>query len=108
MWGELTDFPILHATSEAVNDSVPSAYNRDMHIIAIGWIYVAGLMALTESNAVAGILTFLFYGFMPVALLFWISGSGKRRRRRRAQEQSKEALDKLASQPDGADAKQNQ
>lgn len=79
-----------------------------MHIIAIGWIYVAGLMALTEPNAVAGILTFFFYGFMPVALLFWISGSGKRRRRRRAQERSEEALDKLPGQPDSANPQHDQ
>lgn len=64
-------------------------------------------MALTESSIVGGILTFMFYGFMPVALLFWISGSGKRRRYRRAQEKSEETLDKLPSQPDGSNAKQD-
>jgi hypothetical protein len=84
------------------------AYNCTMHIIAIGWIYVAGLMALTESSIVAGILSFVFYGLMPVALLSWIGGSRKRRLRRRQQERLDEALDELARQPDGQDPQRNQ
>jgi hypothetical protein len=79
-----------------------------MHIIAIGWLYVAGLMALTESGIVAGILTFVFYGLMPVALLSWIGGSRKRRQRRREQERLDEALDELPCQPDGQHPSSNQ
>lgn len=103
---------ILHPTYEAVNDRVlpadTPAYNCAMHIIAIGWLYVAGLMALTESSIVAGILTFIFYGLMPVALLSWLGGSHKRRQRRREQERLDEALDELARQPDGQDTKRDQ
>lgn len=79
-----------------------------MHIIAIGWLYVAGLMALTESGIVAGILTFVFYGLMPVALLSWIGGSRKRRQRRRAQERLDEALNELPCQPDSQHPSSNQ
>ena len=43
-----------------------------MYIIAIGWLYVTVLMALTETSVVAGVLTFLFYGLFPVALLVWL------------------------------------
>lgn len=54
-----------------------------MYIIAIAWIYVTLLMALTEANITAGILTFTLYGLFPLALLLWLFGSPIRRRRNR-------------------------
>jgi hypothetical protein len=52
-------------------------------ITAVAWIYVVGLMALTETSIVAGIVTFLFYCVLPLGILFYIAGSGKRKARRR-------------------------
>lgn len=52
-------------------------------ITAVAWIYVVGLMALTETSVVAGIVTFLFYCVLPLGILFYIAGSGKRKARRR-------------------------
>lgn len=57
-----------------------------MYIIAIAWIYVTLLMAVTEANVTAGILTFLLYGVMPLALLLWLFGAPLRRRHRREAE----------------------
>jgi hypothetical protein len=57
-----------------------------MYIVAIAWIYVTLLMALTESNITAGILTFALYGLMPLALLLWLFGSPMRRRKRQQEE----------------------
>jgi len=57
-----------------------------MYIVAIGWLYVALMMAITEHNIVAGVATFVFYGLGPVALLLYILGTPARRRRRRARE----------------------
>lgn len=54
-----------------------------MYIIAIGWLYIIVLMAATERSLVAGLLTLVFYGIAPVALLFWIFGARGRRRMRR-------------------------
>ena len=51
-----------------------------MYIVAIAWLYVTLMMALTEPNLVAGILTFVFYGFLPCALLLWLIGTPQRRR----------------------------
>ncbi|HPT48751.1 MAG TPA: hypothetical protein PLS67_04285 [Accumulibacter sp.] len=64
-----------------------------MHIVAIGWLYVTALMALTESSAVAGVLTFLFYGVLPTTLSWWLSGGRKRHHRRapRSEEPSPDA-----------------
>lgn len=58
-----------------------SVYNPLMYIIAIGWLYVTVLMALTETSIIAGILTLLFYGLLPIALLLWLFGGPARRRR---------------------------
>lgn len=52
-----------------------------MYIIAIGWLWVALMMAITEANAVAGTLSFVFYGMLPCALLLWLLGTPARRRR---------------------------
>ena len=57
-----------------------------MLIVAIAWIYVVGLMALTEPTVVAGIVTFLFYCVLPLGTLCYIAGTGKRKARRRAEE----------------------
>ena len=52
-----------------------------MYIVAIAWLYVVGLMALAEDSLVAGLLTLLFYGLAPLALLLWLLGTPERRRR---------------------------
>lgn len=74
-----------------------------MYIIAIGWLYVTLLMALTESSIVAGVLSFIFYGLAPTALLVWLLGTKARRRRSAAI-----AGDHLANAPNGGDSKSDQ
>lgn len=71
-----------------------------MLIVAIAWIYVVGLMALTEPTVVAGIVTFLFYCVLPLGTLMYIAGTGKRKARRRAEEQA--ARDARAASDAGA------
>lgn len=51
-----------------------------MYIVAIGWLWVVLMMAITESSATAGILTFVFYGLAPLALFLWLVGTPARRR----------------------------
>jgi hypothetical protein len=51
-----------------------------MYIVAIGWIYVTLLMAVTETNITAAILTFCLYGLAPLALILWLFGTPQRRR----------------------------
>lgn len=52
-----------------------------MWIVAIAWIYVVGLMALTETSAVAGVMTFLGYCVLPLSILYYLTGSKRRQRR---------------------------
>lgn len=81
-----------------------------MYIVAIGWLYVTVLMALTETSAVAGVLTLIFYGLVPVSLLLWLGGGKARRQRQRYREETNARLlaDQRARQGDGADAKADQ
>lgn len=69
-----------------------------MLIVAIAWIYVVGLMALTEPTVVAGIVTLLFYCVVPLGILFYLAGSRKRKARRVAQEQAAHAARMAARQ----------
>ena len=73
-----------------------------MLIIAIAWIYVVGLMALTETSIVAGIMTFFFYCVLPLAILFYLAGS-RRRARKRARAAAPRAPNQSASKPDQTD-----
>ncbi|MBP0622794.1 hypothetical protein [Cupriavidus consociatus] len=62
-----------------------------MYIVAIGWLYVALMMAITEHTVVAGVATFVFYGLAPVALVLYILGTPARRRRKLQAERSAQA-----------------
>ncbi|MDO8314527.1 MAG: hypothetical protein Q7T00_04705 [Rugosibacter sp.] len=68
-----------------------------MYIIAIGWLYITLLMAATEPNLTAGILTFVMYGAAPLALLLWLLGTPQRRR----DKLSHEMVDHAVTQEDG-------
>lgn len=51
-----------------------------MYIVAIAWLYVTLMMAITEPSVVGGILTFVFYGLIPCGLLLWLVGTPQRKR----------------------------
>ena len=53
-----------------------------MHMIAIGWLWVAFMMAITQKSIVSGVSTFIFYGLLPCALLIYLLSTPARRRRR--------------------------
>lgn len=59
-----------------------------MYIIAIAWLYVAFLMAVSETSLVAGVMTFIFYGLLPCALLLWILGAPQRKRNKKNESES--------------------
>ncbi|MDR3481727.1 MAG: hypothetical protein P4L91_13560 [Burkholderiaceae bacterium] len=57
-----------------------------MYIVAIGWIYVVLMMSITETSVVAGVMTFLLYGILPLTVILYLLGTPERRRRRQAAE----------------------
>ncbi len=73
-----------------------------MWIVAVGWTYVVILMAATETSVIAGIMTFFGYCVLPLSILFYIAGAGKRRERRAHASTYANASSRTA--PDGADA----
>jgi hypothetical protein len=60
-----------------------------MYIVAIGWMYVVLMMSITESSIVAGVMTFLIYGVIPLSIILYLMGTGKRKRNRAAAEKSR-------------------
>jgi hypothetical protein len=60
-----------------------------MYIVAIAWIYVTLLMALTEPSIAAGVATFVFYGLAPLALFLYLVGTPQRRRNQRRRSAAK-------------------
>ena len=70
-----------------------------MYIIAIAWLYVTLMMAVTEHSVTAGVLTFLFYGLLPCALFIWLAGTPQRRRNKLAKQ--------ILGEPYGTDAKRD-
>jgi len=63
-----------------------------MYLIVIGWLYVTLLMALAEAFSSQGtvlgaIITFVFYGLLPMGLLVYLMGTPLRRKAIRRQEE---------------------
>lgn len=62
-----------------------------MYIVAIGWIYVVLMMAITENSVIAGLTTFGMYCALPLAIILYLTGFRQRGRRRDSLK--KQALD---------------
>jgi hypothetical protein len=77
-----------------------------MYLIVIGWLYVTLLMALAEAFSTQGsvlgaIITFVFYGLLPMGLVVYLMGTPLRRKAiRRQDEQARQEF--LSSQTDSA------
>lgn len=91
-----------------------------MYIVAIAWIFVTLLMALTEPSVVAGILSFGFYGLLPLGLFLWLVGTPQRRRNqalrvadppsghRSGNQSGHQLVDHVMGKPDGRDTSADQ
>ena len=70
-----------------------------MYIVALAWMYVVLMMSITETSVVAGVMTFLMYGVVPVAIILYVMGTPGRRRRRLLEEKLKREAAAQASVP---------
>lgn len=64
-----------------------------MYLVVIAWLYVVLMMAVAEATSSNGtllgaIVTFLLYGFAPIALVVYIMGTPGRKRAIKAGEQA--------------------
>jgi hypothetical protein len=77
-----------------------------MYLIVIGWLYVTLLMALAEAFSTQGtvlgaIITFVFYGVLPMSLVVYLMGTPLRRKaiRKTEQQAREEAMAASARAP---------
>ncbi|MDO9144102.1 hypothetical protein [Rhodoferax sp.] len=81
-----------------------------MYIVAIAWLYVAVLMAVAEAThstgtLLGGIITFVLYGVLPMALVLYVMGTPARRRAIKARESAElQAAQAALSHPPDAGA----
>lgn len=78
-------------------------------LVAIGWMYVAVMMAVVEATSSAGsvlgaLVTFVLYGVLPLAIVLYLMTTPARRRARDAARQAPPAGDGDGSSahPDGS------
>lgn len=76
-----------------------------MHIVALGWMFVVVLMSAAEATSPQGSLlgamvTFVFYGLVPVGIVVYVMNTPHRRRARRRQEEEEA---RNAAPPDEVD-----
>lgn len=85
-----------------------------MLIVAIAWIYVVGMAAIAEALSPQGtvlgaLVTFVFYGVLPLAVVLYLIGTpGRKKARRRAEAQAQSEQDGApgAATPEPASALQ--
>ena len=75
---------------------------RAVYLIAIGWLYVAVMMAVAEATSSNGSLlgaffTFLLYGVLPLSIVLYLVAAPARRAARRRRESQAAA----SANPDG-------
>ena len=81
-----------------------------IHLIVIGWLYVAVMMAVAEATNTNGtvlgaIFTFLMYGLAPVALVVYLMGTpGRRRAIRQREAEAQEEARRAAAAKAAAEA----
>jgi Na+-transporting methylmalonyl-CoA/oxaloacetate decarboxylase gamma subunit len=76
-----------------------------VHLVAIAWIYVVGMMALAEAlstrgSVLGGIITFVFYGLLPLAVVMYLLATPARKKMLRAQQEAEASA--AAAAPDGS------
>ena len=69
-------------------------------LVAIAWVYVVLLMAMTEQSFIAGIMTFVLYCVFPLSIILYLMGTPGRKRRRQSAEDSQRASADNAAKAD--------
>lgn len=77
-----------------------------MHLVALGWIYVVGMMALVEAfgpngTVLGAVITFLLYGVLPLSIVMYIMATPTRRKARALREAEEEQAARAAKPPSG-------
>lgn len=77
-----------------------------MHIVALGWMFVVVLMSAAEATSPQGsllgaVVTFVFYGLVPVGIVVYVMNTPHRRRARRRveEEEDRKAAEAVEESP---------
>ena len=70
-----------------------------MALVAIAWVYVVLLMAMTEQSFIAGFMTFFLYCVVPLSIILYLMATPKRKRRRQAEEKLKQLAPTVGDPP---------
>ena len=79
-----------------------------MYVLALGWLYVALMMAIAEATSADGsvvgaFFTFVLYGALPVSLLMYVMATPARKRAIKARHAA-ELAERAAKESDPPDA----
>jgi uncharacterized membrane protein len=94
-------YPITYAASQQTRARIT------MHLVIIGWLYVALMMSVAEATNPVGtvlgaIVTFVLYGVLPVSILMYLMGTPARKRAIKTREAAELARERAQSgEPDG-------
>lgn len=61
-----------------------------MYIVAIAWLFTALMLTVGQTSIVAAVLTFFFWGIMPISLILWLIGTPARKRRKALRQNTNE------------------
>ncbi|MDP3841524.1 MAG: hypothetical protein Q8Q81_02860 [Oxalobacteraceae bacterium] len=70
-----------------------------MYIVAAGWIYVVLMISITEPSVIAGIMTLLMYGVLPLTIILYVMRAPRRSRQKKQREQKAVECDTPADTP---------
>ena len=78
-----------------------------MYLVAIAWMYVVLMMTVAEATSTTGtllgaLITFVFYGLLPLAVVMYLLNTPARRRAQRAARQhpvNQEVADPIPATP---------
>ncbi|MFA9438437.1 hypothetical protein ACDA63_02235 [Uliginosibacterium sp. sgz301328] len=54
-----------------------------MHIVIIGWLFVAVMLAISQTSLVGAAITFIMWGLLPAGLITYLFGRRKRKGERK-------------------------
>ena len=71
-----------------------------MYIVAIAWIYVVLLMAMTEPSFIAGCMTFIMYCVFPLSIVLYLMRAPQRKHKRSENQAAPQQSNHGEQQPD--------
>ena len=71
-----------------------------MYIVVIAWLFVALIITISQASIVAAVLSFTFWGIIPLALILWLFGTPERRRRAASRAHAEQAGQETRSSQD--------